>query len=165
MIPQAISSDDLFHYTNSWHWRAVEVLCSRSDFSEDPKWIAGKIAMTEDEARDAIQGLERIGYVRRDENGRLLANSEYHYYSLQTFERVDLYNFHERFSKVIAAKLTAKDGFANNLMLTNKDDMSDFYERFIDLIKEFNAKSAKNPNSKEVYGIALSQCSLSRGKD
>lgn len=64
----------LFEYLRHWYFPAVRELSARSDFEEDPRWIAQQIlpAITTKQAKAALETLERLGLLVRDERGRLV---------------------------------------------------------------------------------------------
>jgi uncharacterized protein (TIGR02147 family) len=63
----------LFEYLRHWYFPAVRELSARGDFVEDPRWIAQQIlpAITAKQAKAALETLERLGLLVRDEHGRL----------------------------------------------------------------------------------------------
>mgnify|MGYP000918236549 FL=1 len=63
----------LFEYLRHWYFPAVRELSARVDFVEDPRWIAQQIlpAITTKQAKSALETLERLGLLVRDEKGRL----------------------------------------------------------------------------------------------
>jgi uncharacterized protein (TIGR02147 family) len=60
-------------YHSTWYIPAIRELVARSDFSEDPKWIARTLQprITAEEAERALGTLSSLGLLTRDEAGRL----------------------------------------------------------------------------------------------
>jgi uncharacterized protein (TIGR02147 family) len=61
-------------YHAHWYVPAIRELCVRSDFDEDPKWIAKTLwpAISPAQARNALSVLCELGLLVRDANGRLV---------------------------------------------------------------------------------------------
>ncbi len=60
-------------YHSTWYLPAIRELVARSDFREDPRWIARTLTprITADEAERAIGTLLTLGLLERDAEGRL----------------------------------------------------------------------------------------------
>ena len=64
-------SIDVFNAMKEWYHYGITQLLYIDSFSEDPKWIAKMLSITEIEAKLAIDRLLRLEILDRDENGRL----------------------------------------------------------------------------------------------
>lgn len=64
---------ELFEYLSHWHIPAIRELTAKSDFREDPKWIAAQLrpAITAREAAHALKVLLNLGLIRRLPDGRI----------------------------------------------------------------------------------------------
>lgn len=64
----------LFRYLTRWYYPAVRELAGRTDFKEDPAWIAKQLmpAITVPQARSALKTLQELGLLVADESGRLV---------------------------------------------------------------------------------------------
>lgn len=62
-----------YEYYSSWYHSAVQELVLLEDFSEDPAWIAKRLQprITPAEADSSLKLLMRLGFLVRDEKGRL----------------------------------------------------------------------------------------------
>ncbi len=62
-----------FEYLSHWWYPAIRELVACDGFVEDPEWIAGRLvpAITPVQARQALELLHALGFVERDERGRL----------------------------------------------------------------------------------------------
>lgn len=71
----AVRELDVAHsdYHSRWYIPAIRELVERRDFQEDARWIARAVrpSITAGQAKHALQTLESLGLVRRDETGRL----------------------------------------------------------------------------------------------
>lgn len=65
-------------YHAHWHLPAIRELAARSDFSEDPKWIADRLMprISVREARAAVSTLQELSLLVRDEAGKLVQAEE-----------------------------------------------------------------------------------------
>ena len=63
----------MFEYFSHWYYPAIREMASREDFQEDPAWVAGQLlpSIEPAQASEALQTLEEIGLLERDESGRL----------------------------------------------------------------------------------------------
>ncbi len=64
-------------YHSSWYVPAIRELVRRSDFNEDPKWIARQLtpSISSSQAKKALELLGELGLVARDEGGRFVQTS------------------------------------------------------------------------------------------
>jgi uncharacterized protein (TIGR02147 family) len=62
-----------FEYLSHWWYPAIRELVACEGFVEDAEWIAGRLvpAITPAQARQALDLLHALGFVERDERGRL----------------------------------------------------------------------------------------------
>lgn len=64
----------LFDYLAHWYYPAIRELAARSDFKEDPAWIASHILpeIEPRQAKAALKTLESLGLLVRDPSGKLV---------------------------------------------------------------------------------------------
>lgn len=65
---------DMFEYLSRWYYPAVREMVARVDFVEDPEWIASRLVPRVEvaEVRKALEVIERLGLLGRDERGALV---------------------------------------------------------------------------------------------
>lgn len=63
----------MFEYFSHWYYPAIREMASRQDFNEDPSWVATQLLppIEPQQAKEALEALEEIGLLERDETGRL----------------------------------------------------------------------------------------------
>ena len=67
--------EDLYFYTQSWVWRAIEALVLAKDFDPSPRAIANRLNVSVETIVDALDGLERLGSIQRS-GGTYTRNQE-----------------------------------------------------------------------------------------
>lgn len=83
-------------YLTHHHYACIREMVLLKDFQENAKWLASRCLprITPQEARDAIQTLLDLGFLKRDENGRLIQSEPVVGTQAQT-EFVEAFNFHD----------------------------------------------------------------------
>lgn len=159
-----ISTSDLIHFSGNWIWRAVEALVKAKDFNPDPNWIADRLNISAEAAKDALEGLVRIGLVFIGPNGvqSLTKSVESNCNSL---ERSDLFQIHTKIKNQISEKITHRDSYSNTIVLTKGKYMNEFFRKFSALVTELEEKSAADSESQDVFGLELSLARISRTKE
>lgn len=63
-----------YHFCSNWYYVAVRELVGLLDFQEDLGWIVTQLKnkISRRQAQDALNDLEKLGLIRRAENGRLV---------------------------------------------------------------------------------------------
>jgi uncharacterized protein (TIGR02147 family) len=62
-----------FDYFSKWFYVAIRELVAIDGFNEDPEWIAEALSppITRAEAADALEALQKLGLIKRNEQGKL----------------------------------------------------------------------------------------------
>lgn len=111
---------DLYQYSGNWIWRAIECLVESPDFNPSPKWAAQRLNITVEKAVDAFEGLERLGYIKRDGATYKPLSSEYHI-GVAEFTREELLSIQSKLAPQIISKLKASSKFTTYFMLGNDE--------------------------------------------
>jgi uncharacterized protein (TIGR02147 family) len=69
---EAICADQ-FKLIADWHHYAILECASLFDFESSPTWIANRLSISEERARLALERLTRLGFLKLDKNGKLVA--------------------------------------------------------------------------------------------
>lgn len=158
-----ISTSDLIHFCGNWVWRAVEALVQSPDFNPNPAWIADRLNISAGAAKDALEGLERIGMIKVTADG-YKNNAEHFYANCNDLDRSDLFEIHNKMKSQIDSKLTSRSSFSNTILLTNKKHIEGFYKKFAAAVAELNRQSAEDAGCDEVFAFELSLARLTREK-
>jgi DNA-binding Lrp family transcriptional regulator len=158
-----ISTSDLIHFCGNWVWRAVEALVQAKDFNSNPGWIADRLNISAEAAKDALEGLERIGMLLKSDAG-ISSNTEAFSRSCNVLDRSDLFEIHNKMKVQIDSKITSRACFSNTVFLSNKQYIEEFYHKFSEIVEELNLKSKSDNECSEVFALELSLARLSREK-
>lgn len=138
--PQA---SDLQSWAGNWIWRAVQCLVQSPDFNASPKWIANRLNISIDKAVDAIEGLERLGFIKREGATYVHVKEWVQILPTGTVTRDDLLTTHSKIAPQIISKLTANDKFTTQFFLANQELISKYAPKFVQLYREMNDEGLK----------------------
>lgn len=159
-----ISTSDLIHFSGNWVWRAVEALVQAKDFNPDPVWIADRLNISAEAAKDALEGLVRIGLISVGSDG-IESQSDSVAIKCNNLERSDLFQIHGKIKNQISEKMTHRDSYSNAIVLTKGKYMNEFYRKFSGLVDDLVQKSAEDKECNDVFGLELSLARISRAKE
>ena len=131
------SSNDLIQYCGNWIWRAVECLVESPEFEYSPKWSAKRLNVTVDKIVDAFEGLERLGYIKRDQLSFKKVIPEYHI-NQKTFSRDELLATHSRLAPQIISQLQASSKFTTYFMLGNDELVSKYTPEIMKIYRQMH---------------------------
>jgi hypothetical protein len=63
---------DQFHLICEWYYFGILSLATTDNFQDDPAWISKTLGIQKREAKSALQRMERIGFLARNKDGRLV---------------------------------------------------------------------------------------------
>ncbi|RYZ91318.1 MAG: DUF4423 domain-containing protein, partial [Proteobacteria bacterium] len=109
-------ASDLQSWAGNWIWRAVQTLVRAPDFSSSPKWVATRLNISVEKALDALEGLERLGFISREGSG-FVHTKEWVQLLPGKVTRAQLLNEHSKIAPQIITKLTARDKFTTQFFI------------------------------------------------
>jgi uncharacterized protein (TIGR02147 family) len=157
-------------YHSSWFIPAIRELVTCLGFQEDPAWIASQLtpAISEKEAAHALEVLERLGLVERDEGGRLVQTTR----AVSTGQQASgLYirNYHaEAMQRAVHAMhhLPAEERYISALTLSaSAATWAEVRRRVIEFRRELVALCDADPEPSRVMQLNLQLFPLSRPID
>ncbi|RYZ78105.1 MAG: DUF4423 domain-containing protein [Proteobacteria bacterium] len=151
-------ASDLQSWAGNWIWRAVQTLVRAPDFSPSPKWVATRLNISVEKALDALEGLERLGFISR-EGSSFIHTKEWVQLLPGKVTRVQLLNEHSKIAPQIITKLTAKDKFTTQFFIADQALVASYAPRFIQLYREMNEEGLKL-GLKEVFASEISFAQL-----
>ena len=108
--------EDLYFYTQSWVWRAIEALVLAKDFDPSPRSIANRLNISIEAAVDALDGLERLGSIYRD--GRNYArNLNLNLITPENTSKNQILHAHTNITNQMITKLTPDSFYTNQICL------------------------------------------------
>jgi hypothetical protein len=156
---RSTSASDLSLFYGNWIWRAVHCLIDCPDFNPSPKWSASRLNIGVEKIVDAFEGLERLNLIKRENNTFKLTN-DWTQVTPKDADPTDLLKAHSRLSAQITSKLTPEDKFTVQFFRGNKELVSKYSPKFIQLYKEMNdeaeAKGLKDVVASEISFAILS---------
>jgi len=139
---QTQKQDDLNHYCMSWIWRAVECLVGTPEFHSSPKWISQRLGITVEQAVDAIEGLERLGFIQPD--GRSFKRAqEVQFVRPNDISRSEILRNHSMIAPQILSKLSQNDKYMTWFFAADEQLLSEFAPKFSALYTEMINEGTK----------------------
>lgn len=108
--------EDLYFYTQSWVWRAIEALVLAKDFDPSPRAIATRLNVSVEAAVDALDGLVRLGCIERT-GGTFTRNPQLNAVTPQTTSKEHTLNAHTNLANQMIAKLNSDSFYKNQICL------------------------------------------------
>lgn len=133
----APSDADWEQWFGNWTWRAVQCLVESPDFNPSPKWIASRLNISVENAVEAIEGIERLGCIRRDGLKFKVANG----WMQLTPEKLDgkrLLAGQARIVPQLMSKMTPTDAYTSQFFIGNRELIKKFAPKFMELFKQMN---------------------------
>ncbi|RYZ93647.1 MAG: DUF4423 domain-containing protein [Proteobacteria bacterium] len=152
-------ASDLQSWAGNWIWRAVQTLVRAPDFNPSPKWVATRLNVSVEKALDALEGLERLGFITRDGAGGYAHTKEWVQLLPGKVTRAQLLNEHSKIAPQIITKLTAKDKFTTQFFIADQALVAAYAPKFIQLYRELNEEGLKL-GLKEVFASEISFAQL-----
>ena len=124
-------------YLQNWIWRAMECLVESPEFDPSPKWAARRLNVSVEKVVDALEGLERLGFVKKDGKTYIKCIKEYHY-GPREIPSEELLHVHKRLTQQTLTKMTTRSKFSNWFFLSDDQILSKYSPLFIDLYKRMH---------------------------
>jgi hypothetical protein len=159
-LNQGSQSADLENWAGNWIWRAVQCLVQAPDFNPSPRWIAARLNISLEKALDALEGLERLRFIRR-EGSSFVHTDQWVQVLPGRLSTDDLLSRHAKIAPRIIAKLEANDKYTTQFLVANKELVSKYAPRFIALYKEMNDEGLRLGHT-EVFASEMSFVQLTK---
>lgn len=150
---------DLHQYAGNWIWRALECLVEAKDFQSSPKWAAARLNVTVEKVVDGYEGLERLGYVRRNGAEYVKAAPEYHI-GAKDMSSDDLLGIHAKLAPQVISKLKPSSKFTTWFFLADNELVAKYAPKFMALYAEMH-KEGLQKGLTEVIASEISFANLS----
>lgn len=152
-----IDNDSYFLVTDPIYYSLL-CLIEIEGFRDNSEWIAGRLNRTPEEAVDALQRLERVGYVKRLENGKLIV-TDVHLMTSDDIANTALrlrHNENLESAKHALNNLPVKDRyFRFETLAIDTENMATFKQAAQEFINKAVSLSQKSSTKNEVYEFCL----------
>ena len=154
-------SEDEFELLSGWHHFAIIELSKTNEFESDPNQIAKRLGIHVEEVREAIERLERLGFIKVEEDEFKVLSPNTSWTNTQKTS-----DARKRFQRTLIEKsLDAIDHVPFDLrengsvtIAINKDRLPEFKEKLKEMRKELSNYFQTNgeKNLDEVYQLTVS---------
>lgn len=157
---------DYFVYFSRWYYAAVRELVLLPDFKEEPEWIAKKLspAITAKEAATALELLQKLGFVARDKDGRLV-QSEKNITTAREVMSLAVSNFHrqmiQRASESIERTHYSQRDVSALTLALSEEKFKEAKRRIQEFRRELNVLLSEDGRPDAVYQINFQMFNLS----
>jgi DNA-binding MarR family transcriptional regulator len=132
--------NDLYFYTQSWVWRAIEALVLAKDFDPSPRAISTRLNISVEMAVDALDGLERLGSIER--SGKTFTRpAALHNITPAQATKEQLLDAHTNIAGQLLTKLNTESLFTTQICLGS-----------LELVKKHASKISEFLNALDVEG-------------
>jgi uncharacterized protein (TIGR02147 family) len=144
---------DAFKIVGDWRHLAIAELTAIKDFSSDPRWIARKLGITSEQARDGVERLLRVGIIRK--KGKRLAMSKKAIAFPSDIPSQTVRGFHMQVLRqaglAIAERPLLERDFSSLTLAFSKARLGEAKERIKAFRREFNQHFSGDVEADSVY--------------
>ncbi|MCE3009751.1 MAG: DUF4423 domain-containing protein [Proteobacteria bacterium] len=138
-----VSQADWEQWLGNWIWRATQCLVEAPDFNPSPKWIANRLNITIEKAVEAIEGLERLGCIKRKGISFEVVN-DWMQLTPDELSRERLLAAQSRIAPQLISKLDQNDAFTSQFFLGNKEMLAKYTPKFMELFRQMNEEAQRS---------------------
>ena len=161
-LPTKLSQDQ-FAYFSNWLCVVIREMAARADFRAEPHWIARQItpAITPERAQEAVDLLERIGYLAPSEaHGGALRPTEAHIRTPKEARSAALFKFHHQMIELGRTSMSRIEGWRRDVSGVTVRIDHDTMQRIKTEIQEFRARILRlseetSPDAKSIYQMNI----------
>lgn len=156
-------------YHSTWYLPAIRELAARSDFSEDPDWIAARLVppIARAEAERGLQILLSLGLLERDAEGRVIQGEKLVSTGPET-AGMHIGNYHRTMMERAAASIdlvrAAERDISSLTLCLGEDGLRRLKERIQRFRRELLELSALEDDPRQVLQINLQLFPLSKAE-
>lgn len=156
------SQADLEQWFGNWIWRAVQCLVESPDFNSSPKWIASRLNISVENAVEAIEGIERLGCIRR-EGASFKVVDNWMQLTPDKLEANRLLAGQARIVPQLMSKMTPTDAYTSQFFIGNRELIRKYAPKFMELFKQMNDEGMKAAHT-DVVAAQISFVQLTSDK-
>lgn len=144
---------DLENWTGNWIWRTVQCLAQSPDFNDSPRWIAQKLNVSIEKALDAIEGLERLGFIAKVD-GKLKVLESWKQITPADVPPANLLAHFSKLAPQIITRVKPEDKFTSQFFLADEELVAECASKIMKAFKEMNDEALKR-GAKDVYASEI----------
>ena len=151
-----------------WHHGVVRELINLKDFNENPKWIASRLGnkISEEQARESLDLLLRLGMLVRNENGKLeqkepllTSSDEVPSHVLRSLHRTFL---RKAINSIFSIPIDKRE-LSDLVISVSSQHMKEIKEEIKEFRKKLNRKYGLEKAADDVYYVGLYSFPLTQG--
>ena len=151
-----------------WHHGVVRELINLKDFNENPKWIASRLGnkISEEQARESLDLLLRLGMLVRNENGKLeqkepllTSSDEVPSHVLRSLHRTFL---RKAINSIFSIPIDKRE-LSGLVISVSSQHMKEIKEEIKEFRKKLNRKYGLEKAADDVYYVGLYSFPLTQG--
>lgn len=147
---------DLSSFTGNWTWKAILCLVDSPDFKPSPKWCATRLNISVENAVEALDGLERLNYIKREGSSYVVTNNVLQISPNQVTKRQLLADTAELMQQAVT-KVSEDDKYTVQFLLGSKELIAEFAPKYMALYSEMRKKGIEQ----KLTDVVISQISFS----
>lgn len=163
LVQYQMVSMDTFKAIADWYHYAILELSQLENFESNGQWIAGRLGISVEASRAAVERLIRVGLMETDSHGKWRAVTEYTA-SPDGIPAEAIRLFHkqilEKAIEAIPRQSIEHRDLSSMVMTIDKTRMNEAKEFIRDFRREFDRKFGGSPEGIEVYCLAIQLLSL-----
>jgi len=160
----------MFEYLSRWYLPAIREMAGRSDFRDDPTWIAGQVfpPITPIQARDALQLLFEMGLLIRGDDG-VVHRGEPTWTTGHEVRSLAIGNYHRQMLQRAADSIEAVPREMRDVsaltVVVEEDTVGELKERIHAFRESLIERCERDERRKHVYQIGIQLFPLSKWSD
>lgn len=153
-------SVDSFHVISDWYHFAILELIKTEDFQADAKWMAKRLSLTVTEVHLALERLERLQYIKKDDSrGYQVCENNLstlsHDFTNAAFKKLQMQILTKAIEAVETIPLEQRLQTSLSIAL-NRDDLPKLKEMIHRFRREVNAFLESHESKQDVYHFSVS---------
>lgn len=165
---QKVYREMLRHFAGNWVWRATEALIDHPEFEASAIWVKSRLGISIEEAVDALDGLEKLGILRRNHEGSERRAIQFLVPQDLNTRSVKIQNSVHHSQQILNRLAENEQGVGLTFYsLLSKDQINEAYERFEKILAEMHGSSGRGQDSR-LFGLSFTasvmEGNLNRGE-
>lgn len=152
--------EDFNSLSGNWIWPSIYCLIESPNFVSSMKWISNKLNISLEAAVDGVEGLERLGLIKKIDHSYQVTNANLQFKPDSFADKINFLRNSAELMQQTISKVTSSDKYTVQFFLSNKEILNEYTPKFIALYREMEEKG-KLLKATEVTVSHLTLCLLS----